>query len=62
MSGVYILPAILSQIVFSAISGVLGMKQDDVMSFSPSLEIAATDVIQWESLGTICHGASLVAF
>ena len=31
MSGVYILPAILSQILFAAISGVLGMKQDDVM-------------------------------
>ena len=30
MSGVYILPAILSQILLSAISGVLGMKHDDV--------------------------------
>ena len=30
MSGVYILPAILSQILFSAISGVLGMTHDDV--------------------------------
>ena len=30
MSGVYILPAILSQILFAAISGVLGMKRDDV--------------------------------
>ena len=62
MSGVYILPAILSQILFSAISGVLGMKHDDVTWSSPSLEIADTDGFQWASLVTICHGASLVAF
>ena len=62
MSGVYILPAILSQIIFSTISGVLGTKHDDLMWYSPSLEIAVTDGIQWASLGTIFRGASLVAF
>ena len=43
MSGVYILPAILSQILFATVSGVLGMSLNTVPFFSQPFEIAAAD-------------------
>lgn len=57
MSGVYILPAILGQIVFATVSGVLGMKLDPMpCSFHPT-ESLATDNFQWVDLDIICPGA-----
>lgn len=52
MSGVYILPAIIGQLLFAAVSGILGMS-DSTMS-RPFL---VTDNFQSASLDTICLGA-----
>ena len=43
MSGVYILPAILSQVLFATVSGVLGMRHDR----PADSRFAATDDLKW---------------
>lgn len=53
MSGVYLLPAILSQIIFATVSGILGEKS--VKATDPQ-----TDIFQSLDWATICHGALLV--
>lgn len=62
MSGVYILPAILSQMLFATISGVLGMSPNIMPSSCIVFEITTTDMIQSASLATICPGALPAAF
>lgn len=62
MSGVYILPAILSQILFSTVSGVLGMNQNLVPLYSQPGEIAVADELQLASLVIICPGSLRAVF
>lgn len=62
MSGVYILPAILSQMLFATISGVLGMSPNTMTDSCVAFEIATTDGMQSASLATICHGALPAGF
>ena len=62
MSGVYILPAILSQILFSTVSGVLGMNQNLVPLYSQPGEIAVADGLQLASLVIICPGSLRAVF
>lgn len=62
MSGVYILPAILSQILFSSVSGVLGMNQNLVPSYSQPGEIAVADELQLASLVITCPGSLRAVF
>ena len=57
MSGVYILPAILSQILFSTVSGVLGMNPNIMPCPSRSAKMVPTDNFQSENLDTIYPGA-----
>ena len=61
MSGVYILPAILSQVLFATVSGVLGRSLDPATS-SRLIEVAATDKFQLADLDIICPGALPVVF
>ena len=62
MSGVYILPAILSQILFSTVSGVLGMTQNLLPLYSQLVEYAAADELQLASWVTICLGSLRAVF
>ena len=57
MSGVYILPAILSQIVFAAVSGALGMTPNPMPCASCPNEFAAIDRSQLADSDTTCPGA-----
>ena len=56
MSGVYILPAILGQIIFATVSGILGMRPN-IMPCLLRLTITPTDNFQSANLDTICPGA-----
>ena len=62
MSGVYILPAVVSQVLFATISGVLGMSTDALLCQLHLALVIDTDDFQWVSLGTICLGALLAVF
>lgn len=62
MSGVYILPAILSQMLFATISGVLGMSSNTMPCSCVAFDVAATDGMQLANLATICPGALPAVF
>ena len=49
MSGVYILPAILSQIVFAIISGVLGMSSSAIHALLDQLRLQFLTDISWQA-------------
>lgn len=62
MSGVYILPAILSQILFATVSGYLGMSPEPLQSYHCLVECVRTNNSQSAALDTICPGSFLAGF
>ena len=61
MSGVYILPAILAQILFATVSGVLG-KSPDSLRCSPCSLNSITNNLQSANMDTTCPGSLLAGF